>query len=495
VKGVIVKRLLFLVLLSGLVNAGCLNDTIFSYSGTGTAGFTMVDFTGLNEYVDADLTKVYVTTGQDNYKYDDHRLTIDTPEGSTDFTVLIKDQTFSQAKSIDATIPDEIITLSKTDLTQPGGFYNMTYRYENTDQDLINYGNFTTLNLEILCDSYSPETINLLDYNQTSLSRATKETPIRFRLNFKNDTGELMQREYKITDTEKHFNYFIPQAPDGEIISINYELKDYTGQYGQATAHIQRSLSGDNYQDVEARQFDDNGEIYGVYIFKDVYYKISLTSGTATNDKGLFLYTENGTQEIRVTYPALSFGEDTSDGVSLRTWNNITTGRVYCYWYVENTEDFSQASINVYNKTLNTYTSVYSTADSSNPTGEFSYLVPNTNLTYKTSCKLKTTDREFERVGIYSFYNTSIKFLNPPFTNDTLGFSVTELFSGFALFFIIFLIGLSSQINGSYIAVFVGGALWLFNYFGWVVVDSIILGFIMVLAVLYRLRQSRVGAG
>ena len=491
VKAVIIKQLVFLVLLAGMVCAGCTNTTMYYYSGVGTIGYTLVDLTSIN-YVDADLTRVTLPTGQTSYKYADYKLLIYTPGGSESFTVFINDYNTNDAKAGSSIIPDEVKTLSQSDFTTTGS-YNLTFRKENASKTVIGFDDYVKLDLKILCDDYSPSIINLFDYNQTNIVFGTHQ-PSQFILDFEIIENHTYSRVHDFTLDNTVTNFYLPHTDIAEILTINYQLKDYDGDYGNSKLYLKNSLSGDTLETMDARQWDNNGYAYNVYLYKDQYYRIIVDTGTTTIDKGLFQYTTNGTQEIRVTEPVINFGEDTNDGVSLIIWNNVSTERLYCFW-ASKTDKYVSATITVYNVSGLTYTEIYTGSDTTNPTGTFSYLVDDVNTTYKTECVLTTTDREVKRIGVFVFWDSTIKFMNPPFTHEILGFSVTEIFAGFSLFFLMFVLGLSSQINGSYFAVFTAGVLWLFNYWGWFIVDSIILGFIMVLAVLYRIKQSRVGAG
>lgn len=486
----------FLIFLAGFAAASCHNSSLYSFSGTGVNDHTMVRFNEsdvLDDLVKANLSNVVVSSGQDYWYYDDFELLIDTTSGLEDFTVVIHDSTFNTGLSSSAILPDVVVELNRSNLDLVASSYFMDFKLEPSGVAL-NFSMYGNLSLEVLCDSYSPFSIDLDSYGLTSFNLGVWE-PAQLRVRFDIEVNESYIREQFMTETLKSFDFYLPHTDSGELVFIDYTLQDYTGDYGESVLHLKRSISGDVFEDMDSRQWDSEGKIKAVWLYPDEYYRIVLTTSDATVDKGLFQYTSNGSQDVRVTEPVVSYPDSALAGSVVRVWRNVSTQRVYCYYSV-NDSLFQYANFSVSNASVVPNTLLYQVGNVTSSTGSFSYLVPDVNLTYKVDCRvfLDGSEPDF-KVRVFGMRNESDRFMDPGFDYDIMGFSVAECFGLFSIFLVLFILGFASQVNASIIGVLGVGALWLFDAWNWNIVNAVLLSFLLVLVALWRLKQSREGVG
>ena len=468
---------------------------MYTYAVTGVNDYTMIRFDNIAYLVDADLTRVNVTSGQPSFLYDDYELLILTDEGNESVTLEIYDYTLNETHTANTSTPDVIKTPSLTDLTSGGAAYKLNFLEESTGEPDLNYSGYSKLELEGLCDSYSPAVFDLHDYNY-SLWLGFKE-PMQFRVRFRfNENDTDYSRERLLTTTYENVSFFIPHTLNGDLVLINYHLQDYTGGYANSIQHIQRSITGDNFQDMSSRQWDNIGQINGVWLYKDVYYKVTLTVGDTTNDKGLVIYATNGTQDIRVTTPVYNTTTSPLDGLLHTVWSNVTTGRAYCSYNASALTGFEYANFTVYNASVSPVDELYTSANVTSSIGSFSYLVPDANLTYKVDCVLTINGREYPKSRVFSFNNQSLRFMEPTNVPDPImGFSLAEVFAAVSLFLLIMVLGFASQYNIHYIMVLDAGLLWLVNHWNWFPENreefKPILAFLMVFSMLFAFKEAR----
>lgn len=472
------------------MDAGCLDSRLYSYSSTGTNDYTLIDMSAISEdYVDNDLTRIEVTTSQDNWKYGNQKLLIKTDAGNEDFTIMINDFLYSDVKVSNTTAPAETKTLDLNDFSKVNNQYTIIPLQEESAAPWDPAVNPTyKTDLDILCDSYSPDTLDLTDYNDTVYTIGVKQLP-QFRIKMDDN----IIREQKITAADANIPFYLA-ADTSDLIIVDFALQDYTGDYPTSILHIQRPYS-DIYQDVDSRQWDGGGKISIVFLKPNVYYKIVLTTPTSTQDKGLFVYTKNGTQDIVLTKPLLTFAGSQYDGLIFTTWHNVTTQRVYCYYKVAAGLSFTSANFTVYNATTIPPAEIYTTTNTTTNEATLSYLVPNSNETYKTICQVVYENGNPSYTNIYSFTNIT-RFMGPTtFSGPVMGYTLDDIFKGVSVFGIVFVLGFASMVNASIITLLGVGILWLFNYWNWVSINPIILSFLLVFAVVYRFKQSREDKG
>lgn len=480
----------------GFAAASCHNSSLYSFSGTGVNDYTMVRFNEtdvLDDLVYANLSNVVVSSGQDYWYYDDFELLVNTDAGNEDFVVVVHDSTFNEGLSSSATLPDVVVDVNRSDLDVVASSYIIDFEMEPSGEAL-NYSMYHDLSLEVVCDNYSPFSIDLHNYNLSSFNLGVWEPP-QLRVRFDILENDSYTREQFMTENFKSIDFYLPHTDSGDLVFIDYKLQDYTGDYGESVLHLKRSLTGDVFEDMDSRQWDSEGEVKAVWLYPDEYYRIVLTTSAKTVDKGLFQYTSNGSQDVRVTEPVVDYPDSALAGSVVSVWKNVSTQRVYCYYDV-NSSLFQYANFTVWNASVVPNTLLYQVGNVSSATGSFSFLVPNVNLTYKVDCRVYMEGSEPDfKVRSFSLRNDSDRFLDPGFDYDIMGFTVAECFGLMSIFLVIFILGFASQVNASIIGVLGVGVLWLFDSWNWNVVDSILLSFLLVLVGLWRLKQSREGVG
>ena len=477
-----ILAVLILLCLAQATTADCQTTPLYSYSGTGTNDNTIVNLTTMSEYVDANLTRVNVTTGQDYWMNSTYHLLINTPAGSEAYTVVIYDSFFNESKTVSETEADATINIPAANFTRLANVYKMTLKYEN-NTDYV-FGEDITL--EMLCDSYTPYTVDYLTLNLSTIVIGSREDAL-FRF-----TTPKAIREQNIVDNEKTFNFYLPQTTT-DLLSIDYTLQDWVGEYGDSIVHFQKAYS-DIWDDVDSRQWDGSGNINNVRLYKDDYYRITITTGTSTNDKGLFKYTDNGSQDIKLTEPIISYPTSGLEGLTHLTWQNKTTQRLYCYYLVEDAYTFTSSTFNIYNASATPQELIYSVTNTTTKESTFSYLAPNINYTYTVECIVDYQLGHKVRIGKYNFLNGT-RFMMPTFDREILGYSIIELFTGFTVFICALILGLASGVNASLFLFLAAGMLWIFDYWSWIEYDSIIISFLLVFSVVFMFKSKRRGIG
>lgn len=495
VTSTVTRCLILFFLWSGLAAASCHNSSLYSFSGTGVNDYSMVRFNetdDLTGIVRANLSNVVVSSGQDYWYHDDYELLVNTTAGIEDFTLVIHDSTFNAGLDSSAIVPDVFIDLNETNLDLVGSTYLIDFEFE-PGNTALNYSMYDSITFEVLCNDYSPFSIDLHDYNLSRFNLGVRENP-QLRVRFEIGENNTYTREQYMTESEKSFDFYLPHTSFGDLIYVDYTLQDYPGDYSESILHLKRSLSGDTFEDMDSRQWDGEGEIKEVWLYSDEYYRITLTTGDATVDKGLYQYNVNGSQDVRVTEPVISYPSSLVDS-SVEVWKNVSTKRVYCYYSV-NDSAFEYANFTVYNSSVTPMDLLYQVGNVTSSTGSFSYLVPNENLSYTVDCRVFLSGSEPDfKTRTFTLTNDSIRFMDPGFTHKIMGFTVTEMFGLFSLFVVLFILGFGSQVNASITGVFGMGALWLFHSWNWHIVNIVLLNFLLLMVALWRIKQSREGLG
>jgi hypothetical protein len=478
----IIKSLVCLFFFVGVVSASCHESELYRFEFSASGSPLLLDFSGISE-VDAGNTRLRVNSGQDVWTFADKKLLVNT-SGTSFVNISIVDDLSSSAKANDNTPPSQTKTVGYSDLTKfADGSYFLDFRQEESGESLT-WGNYSLLDLEVLCNVSSDVTLNLLEHNQSFLL-GINEGPF-LNLIFQNENSSEFTRSYM--DLSSSMGVFVPLGLDEKIVSIDYVLQDYTGDYRNSVLRLQRQYGV--YEDVVIGRWDSGGRIQGVNLLKNTYYKVLVTTDDVTLDKGLVKYSVDGVQNIRVTSPIIVYPDSRFDYGSLVLWQNRTTSRVYCDYSAVESGDFVGASFYVYN--VSSGELLYNTEDILTPSGSFSYLV-GANETVRVVCLLDV-GVEFTKINVFTFRDDA-RFLDPPFSHDILGFSLVEIFSGVVLFLVVFIFGLGSAGNISFISLAGVGFLWLFSFFNWVDVNVYIMAFLTVFAVLFRLKESKEKGG
>jgi hypothetical protein len=447
-----------------------------------------IDFSGVVldgvDVVDSGLTRLRVNSGQDAWSFADYELLVDTSHVSFVNISLMDDFTTTSFSS-DNTPPTASLVVGFGHLSQYADPYFLDFRQEE-DGGGLDWGNYSRLDLEVLCDVDADTSLNLLESNSSFLV-GIKDGAF-LNLIFQNIAENSTEYTRSLMELSTFQSFFIPYGLEDKTVVIDYVLQDYTGDYRDSFLRIQSQYGV--YENVVIGSWDSGGRIQGVALSKNKYYKIIVSSDDWTLDKGLVKYTQDGVQNIRVTSPAIYYPDSRLDDGSLTLWQNLSTSRVYCEYSATEVEDFVMAGFYVYN--FSSGGLLYSTENISTPMGSFSFLV-GANETVRVDCVLDV-GWEFQKSNVFTFRDDA-RFLDPPFSIDILGFSLAEIFTGISLFLVIFLFGLGSHGNISFLALPGIGMLWLFSYWNWIQVDIIIMGFLAVFVVLFRLKESKLKGG
>lgn len=284
---------------------------------------------------------------------------------------------------------------------------------------------------------------------------------------------------------------FLAASVSAENLSITFQRQDFTGQWYNSILHFQNSSRDELWN----ATWQVGGTIGPKVVEAGVEYHIVLTLGSNILDKGSITFTQNGTLPIQITSPIYSFGYSPMDGILITTWQNKTLEKTYCTFDVNASLTVDIATYNVYNASVFPPAAIYTASFTGTNNGSFQFSVPNINNTYKCECILSVNNVSYVKVDYFSFGNFTARFMGSNAPAKFLGYSTDEVFQGVSLFLVVFVLGIGSQATSSIMTLFGVGLVWLFYYWGWMVLDPIILGFLLVFAVVYRFQKGKEGKG
>lgn len=281
-----------------------------------------------------------------------------------------------------------------------------------------------------------------------------------------------------------------------DTVSITFLRQDYTGSWLDSILHMQENVSGGWYDHFNSTWMV-GGTAGPATATVNYDYQIILTKDGSSFNKGIVRFYVNGTLPIQITAPIIGYGSSPAVNLTLSTWQNRTLGKVYCFYnYTGNTSlPFQSAVFNVYNASVFPPSLLYSASDTTDLSATFSYTIPYANGSYRTDCTITINNLTYSRVDTYGFGNFTARFMGPSREYDFLGYTNDDVFKGLSLFMVVFVMGIGSMATSSIMALAAVGLMWLFYYWGWLSINPIILGFLLVFAVVYRFRQGKEGKG
>jgi hypothetical protein len=290
------------------------------------------------------------------------------------------------------------------------------------------------------------------------------------------------------------FLYILVASASADNVSIIFLKQDYTSQWGDSILHAQGNVTGGWY-DLFNSSWQVGGTAGPAVLTANWDYKILITKSGNLIDKGIIRFQTNGTLPIQISQPIITYGSTPIDGLTLAVYQNQSQGKLYCFYNVSASLNFTLAVFNVYNATQIPPVLLYTANDPTDYSATFQYTIPNVNDSYKVDCIVTIGGYGYSKTVTFVNGNSTQRFLGPTFPMTPMGYSIDDIFKGLVLFLVIFVFGIASMVNASIIALFAVGLLWLFYYWNWVTMNPILLGFLLVFAVVYRLKQSKEGKG
>ena len=473
-----IKILMILLLMVGWAVADCHTSKLYSYTYTTASGNDIVnlDFSS-NTIIFKNATNFNCTNEIGLYNED--TLQINTTSDKTIECYVWDDFVGNISHSSTSLIPDDIAYISDTSLTKLADYYNMSLKKEEniTNYDLTN----STLTLSFICDNYETYEKKLSELGTTNFIIGMHEHPLIKITD--NNFSRIIQTE---SDNED-INLLIPQ--NLSYYKLNFNLKDYTGLFTQSYLIIQRFYDDVPYT-IFKYQFPGDLNINDVGLMKNVEYKIVIKTSENTRDYGFITSNENKDVSITITEIPIEYTEKLFENLNFYSYSNYTTQRIYFYYTYSGSGNI-RVDWWVYNET-EAHTLYHTNSTTNNAL--FSYLVPDNSTCYLTKYEITSSSGDTSGHKTLCFKSED-KFMQYTTDFDIAGFNFLSLYPMFIIFISLFVAGIGSIYNYSFMGLAVAGIVLLAKYWGWLELPDMVVMSIVVIAILGKLSANRKGVG
>lgn len=429
-----------------------------------------------------------VQTDNPTFLYAEDSLIVDTnKEKNVSIFIGGSDRDYTYLDSTQT--PDVIVNLTLSDITLQNRFYKITMLDED-NAETWQYKWVGEQLLNVICDAYAPDTINLSGINQSTFYVASLETPL---LHFRSD-GQYDRKIEPILVNET-FNVYNINASN-TLAEINYVLVDYTGDFGDSYFQIWRNVNESLVKIWQQPWYNLN--VVGVDLINDTYYQYVLYTPTDTRIIAWHLITVDDTITITVTEPTYEDEAEWYEGVELGFTSSYSGSSVGVTYNVSSPAgDFVNITFEVWNYSSGQYVIDYTTTvvGGSNA-GSITHVVGDNNATYYCTARLYASEytnpifiRDLITPALTEERSVFYDSLGIP---SMIGLDKDDVYTGVSLFLITVTAMMFTSVNiGTGMLVTVG-VVGILQYWGWFrsMSWSLFL-FLFAAAVMYKLVENR----
>lgn len=422
----------------------CLSEKGWSleFNADSSHDYVVFNMTGLGNWcVDNNCSNVWVEDGAE-YKYSTaaHSLIVDT-RTQKNFVLWIAGHNYDYNHTVDSSTPDTVVNLTMADFTRENPSYWFQIRDEE-DNLFFNYSlDSAELKLDILCDEYSPDTIDLRNdmNNLTNFLLTTKERP-----NFHGILNDDFNRVYRTYLYDENITlYFFNSSNSSTTWEIvDYELQDYTGQFYNSYFKIVRNINATLQTIYQDRWY--NARIDDIALesnTEDAYvqYVLYNTAGD-TRIIAWDLIDDGDRRYIVVREPQFTDKKNYLDGAAIGFTTSYAASSVGVSYNVT-VGTMDELTFTVSNYSADTgYNEIYSTTIVGGTGGSLTYIVDDNNATYWLTASMECS--EYGTVKIASLKSPAVTEERFPFYDSfgipatVMGLTREEIYTGAALFLI-----------------------------------------------------------
>ena len=471
----------------------CLTDRgySFEYTAGDSDDYTQFNFTNMGTYmVDNNMSNIWVEYATEYHKANNHML-VDT-QNEKKIIIWVGGYNYNFNHTTSAETPDKTVYLTIANFTLQNKAYWVDIRREDTNTRWNYTADSGTHTLDVLCDNYSPDTLDLV--NLTSLHNkifllTVKEKPLFSGVL----NGDFTRRYRSYLDTESVTLYFL-NTTSTTYYNIDYELIDYLGTFGNSYFRIVRNINttlstvwqNTWYHLLNEDVSLENGTYYQYIVYTPTDTRIITWDRIVNGDKKYIVI-----REVKYTDKT-----DYLDGVSLGFTTSYDSSSVGASYNVSQ-GTLDSLTFTVYNySTTNGYTQMYTTTVSGSNQGTITYTVPDNNKTYYLTASAVTS--KYGTVKITELCNpakTEQRFpMYDSFNLPATMFGVTRenLYTGASIFFITLIATATSSFSLGTGALVMMGAVGLLKYFNWFrEMTWTLYAFLMAVAVAFAFVEGR----
>jgi hypothetical protein len=287
-----------------------------------------------------------------------------------------------------------------------------------------------------------------------------------------------------------------------DVLMFSVDLQDLTGgQYYKSSIAFRKPINNTMYN-VDVQAFDSSNFVYPL-LQNNTQYAIVLTSadGKSTRNIGPQWISDfpSTSKSVIVTTPDIAPANMRGGNLNMTIVSNYSTSQIACVY--SSSSAITLAEFEVYNITSLGQALTYYT-NSTSQSGTLAYTATDMNLTYWAKCRITNTGDCVNAQGGYcnieqlvTFTNQSglYRGMNLNLTTTTMGLSSSFLYSVIATVIILIIAGIfgaASYGTGGIIATILNA---FFVVVGWLVEPWWYVTYLIVLAVLIKWGENRVG--
>jgi len=464
----------------------CQSTTGYWMAGSATTeNYVLLNMSGMTAYlVDANASNVWVEGGA-SYNYGFNSILIDVSTVKS-FIVYVGSMGRTVSRASSSASIDGRFSVTIANFTQASPAYLVNLYSENTSMPwLLNESNVMTL--DIYCNTYAPERLNLKAINKTSLFIATKEIPFIFHL-INNAT---VNRKIMPSSGLESISFFIIPS-SGSMCTDTFQLSDYVMDFQGSSGYLSLITDVNSTLQTIWKERWNGVEITDVQLTLNKYYKIQVTSGAKMRDINWFLNSCNTTtQTITINEPYISAPVDYGEHSTAGFTGDFGSASVGFAYNVSSGSVVNSSFTVQYQNDSGTYT-IYSSSTSGYSSGAYSTSVT-VNASYILSASIYSSEygaKTFRQ--LYSLYNNSGRFIEMPMLPDKIGgVDVQNIFDVLSLNILIFGVLMFGAFFNGFAALFVAFGAGLLSFLGFLNIPLALALFYMVMASLNYFSAGR----
>ena len=478
-------------------SGACLSP--YGYYDSITAGaaedYILHDFTTIKEYcLDANCSNIF-SENVEVWQYTDYKI-IANATNYKNYNLYISGHTYNYNHTKETPTPDKTITYTSiANFTRQ----NQAYWIDINDElstDAYNLTEPTPLVMHILCDTNSPDTINLKTLNKTNFLLTTKEQPLLHI-----EAAAYIDRKIQTYQDTENISFYLPETTDITFTNgtqrwiIDYVLESYITGWDGSYLKIIRNSNGTLVtvwqQKWVGLKVDD------VDLLNNTYYQYTLYLPNS-DDTRIIKWdqiTNNETRTLIVQTPTVTDFPKYIDELEFYITSSYTTSELGVIYNVADA-GIQNVTVKVYNYTSAGGFQVMDTTVATSKTGTITISVPDNNQTYYITADIYTT--KYGETKISELVKLAITESRYPFYDsfnipaDVFGISRDRIYTGAAMFIITgfaFMFSGLEVATGGLILVAVVGVM---TYIGWLREMTWTLWlFLAAMAILWKLVEGR----
>jgi hypothetical protein len=354
----------------------------------------------------------------------------------------------------------------------------------------------TNTNMNIFCPSLDQVQLNLSTYTiGQNIVIQTKEKP-----KYMVTVNSLAARIRQDSNFFLQDNYLLSKSSTALMFSV--DLQDLTGgQYYKSSIAFLKPINNTMFK-VDVQAFDTSNYVYPL-LQNNTQYSIVLTTADGTNTRNIgpqwISDFPSTSKSVIVTTPDIAPTNMRGGNLNMTILSNYSTAQLACIYSSATT--ITLAEFYVYNVSSGGQVQTYY-SNSTVQVGTLSYTADNMSMNYWTKCRIYDTGDCVNAQGGYcnieqlvTFTNQTglFKGMNLNLTSSTMGLSSSFLYSVIATVIILIIAGIfgaASYGTGGIVATILNG---FFVVVGWLVEPWWYVTYLIVLAVLIKWGENRVG--